>query len=130
MPVDKQPQKKDKLTDAEKKKLKQANKVKARILFRGEGTSFFWFRMLNYFFLFLFETRRNTCNHSLSLTPPRAFDVVLFPTKTAGESESGQSGGEESQKRRQARRSEGVGIAESYQQIKNTFFRVSERVCL
>ena len=35
MPVDKQPAKKDKLTDAEKKKLKQANKVKARILFRG-----------------------------------------------------------------------------------------------
>jgi hypothetical protein len=29
MPVDKQPQKKDKLTDAEKKKLKQENKAKA-----------------------------------------------------------------------------------------------------
>jgi hypothetical protein len=44
MPVDKQPQKKDKLTDAEKKKLKQANKVKARVFFRvWGGTSFFGF---------------------------------------------------------------------------------------
>ena len=46
MPVDKQPQKKDKLTDAEKKKLKQENKVYFRILFRGGTRVFFWFRML------------------------------------------------------------------------------------
>ena len=48
-------------------KAQASEQGKSARIFSGVGRDvFFWFRMLN---------------QSLSLTPPRAFDVVLFPTK-------------------------------------------------
>ena len=112
MAVDKAPGKKDKLTDAEKKKQKQANKVRS-IFCPLNFTCFFFssshrpkdrysfFSLLDYFY------------------PPPNDDLISLTTVTAlsGESESGKGGGEESEERRQAGRPQRIRIAKSNQQI-------------
>ena len=109
MAVDKAPGKKDKLTDAEKKKQKQANKVR----------SIFCFKFYMFFFLVFSSSKRSLfLSFGLLFVLPND-DLISLTTVTAlsGESESGKGGGEESEERRQAGRPQRIRIAKSNQQI-------------
>jgi hypothetical protein len=111
MAVDKAPGKKDKLTDAEKKKQKQANKVR----------SIFCPLNLHVFFSVVFSSsskRSLFLSFGLLLSSPND-DLISLTTVFAlsGESESGKGGGEESEERRQAGRPQRIRIAKSNQQI-------------
>ena len=111
MAVDKAPGKKDKLTDAEKKKQKQANKVRSI------------FCPLNFTCFFFSSSSRRRPKDLFSLfwitfVLPND-DLISLTTVFAlsGESESGKGGGEESEERRQAGRPQRIRIAKSNQQI-------------
>ena len=107
MAVDKAPGKKDKLTDAEKKKQKQANKVR----------SIFCFKFCMFFSRLLVQKISLSLFGLLFVLPND--DLISLTTFTAlsGESESGKGGGEESEERRQAGRPQRIRIAKSNQQI-------------
>jgi len=112
MAVDKAPGKKDKLTDAEKKKQKQANKV--RSIFCPLNFTCFFFSSSSHH-------RPPKISFSLfwiTFVLPND-DLISLTTVFAlsGESESGKGGGEESEERRQAGRPQRIRIAKSNQQI-------------
>ena len=108
MAVDKAPGKKDKLTDAEKKKQKQANKVR----------SIFCFKFYMFFFSSSHRPKDLFFSFGLLFVLPND-DLISLTTVFAlsGESESGKGGGEESEERRQAGRPQRIRIAKSNQQI-------------
>ena len=108
MAVDKAPGKKDKLTDAEKKKQKQANKVR----------SIFCFKFYMFFFSSSHRPKDLFFSFGLLFVLPND-DLISLTTVTAlsGESESGKGGGEESEERRQAGRPQRIRIAKSNQQM-------------
>ena len=111
MAVDKAPGKKDKLTDAEKKKQKQANKV--RSIFCPLNFTCFFFCLL-----LVVVQKISFSLFWITFVLPND-DLISLTTVFAlsGESESGKGGGEESEERRQAGRPQRIRIAKSNQQI-------------